>query len=505
MELNVIKNAKRNMLFGIMNRVVTVLCPFIKRTVIQYVLGEQYLGLTSLFTSVLSVLSLTELGFGMAVTYSMYKPVAEGDTETVNALLNFYRKVYAVIGSIILVLGLALIPILPELIEGKYPKDVSLTALYLVYLANAVISYFMFAYKSALLVVYQRDDINSRTNIILTLLFVVSQVFILIKFRSYLLFSLTLPIFTLLNNVRIAVIVDRMFPQYHCSGHIPAGVLGEMKKQVAGSFVTKVCQVSRNSFVSVCISAFLGLAMTAMYNNYYYILLAVSGFTDVFSAALMGGVGNHVATRSREDNFKELRELDFAYMWINGWCMICILCMSQPFMRLWMGENMLLSDSVVFLVCIYFYLLKIGDMRFIYFSSKGLWWQRRWNSLAEALANICLNVLLAKYFGIHGIILATILSLFFIGTLWGAEIVFRHYFGIRYLWKYFRYHVGYAAVTAALAMLTYLVCEWLPKCGGITELFLRGGVCLVLPNFFYVLFYHRLPYYKRMKRAILGE
>ena len=175
MELNVIKNAKRNMLFGIMNRVVTVLCPFIKRTVIQYVLGEQYLGLTSLFTSVLSVLSLTELGFGMAVTYSMYKPVAEGDTETVNALLNFYRKVYAVIGSIILVLGLALIPILPELIEGKYPKDVSLTALYLVYLANAVISYFMFAYKSALLVVYQRDDINSRTNIILTLLFVVSQ------------------------------------------------------------------------------------------------------------------------------------------------------------------------------------------------------------------------------------------------------------------------------------------------------------------------------------------
>lgn len=505
MELNVIKNAKRNMLFGIINRVIAVLCPFIKRTAIQYVLGEQYLGLTSLFASVLSVLSLTELGFGTAVICSMYKPVAEEDEDTVNALLNFYRKVYAIMGSIILFAGMVLIPFLPKLIEGEYPKDISLTALYLVYLVNAVISYFMYAYKSSLLIVYQRDDINSRTNMILTLLLIISQIFILLRFRNYLLFSLTLPIFTLLNNVRIAVIVDKMFPQYHCSGYIPAGIIGEMKKQVAGSFVTKLSQVSRNSFDSVCISAFLGLAVTAMYNNYYYILLAVIGLTSVFSTALMGGVGNHVATRSREDNFKELRELDFTYMWVNGWCMICILCMLQPFMRLWMGENMLLPDSVVILLSIYFYLLKMGDMLHTYFTVKGLFWELRFNSIAEALANISLNILFAKYFGIHGIILATILSLFFIGTLWGAEIVFKHYFGMKYLWEYFRYHAGYAVTTAGLAVLTYTVCGWFPACGKVAELFLRGGVCLILPNLFYILLYHRLPYYKRMKRAILGE
>lgn len=505
MKLNVIKNAKRNMLFGIINRVIAVLCPFIKRTAIQYVLGEQYLGLTSLFASVLSVLSLTELGFGTAVICSMYKPVAEEDEDTVNALLNFYRKVYAIMGSIILFAGLALIPHLPKLIKGEYPKDISLTALYLVYLVNAVISYFMYAYKSSLLVVYQRDDINSRTNIILTMLLIVSQVFILMKFHNYLLFSLTLPTFTILNNIRIALIVGRMFPEYHCSGRIPKEIKDGMRKQIVGSFVTKLSQTSRNSFDNICISAFLGLTMIAIYNNYYYILLAVIGLTSVFSTALMGGVGNHVATRSREENFKEMQNLDFAYMWINGWCMICILCLTQPFMRLWMGKNMMLPDAAVILLCIYFYLLKAGDIRHTYFTVKGLFWEFRFNSIAEALANISLNILLAKYFGIHGIILATILSLFFIGTLWGAKIVFKHYFGIRFLWEYFRYHVGYAAVTAVLATLTYLVCGWLPKCDGITELFLRGGVCLVLPNFFYVLFYHRLPYYKRIKKAIWGE
>lgn len=505
MELNVIQNAKRNMFFGMINRLVAILCPFITRTIIQYILGEQYLGLSSLFSSILSVLSLTELGFGSAIIYSMYKPVAEGNTELVNALLNFYRKAYAAVGGVILAAGLLLIPFLPKLITGEYPSDISLTALYLVYLANTVISYFMYAYMSSLIVVYQRDDINSRTNVVVTLLLTVSQIFMLMKFCSYLLFSLMMPVFTIVNNIRIALVVKKMFPQYHCRGSIPKEMLADMKKQIAGTFVSRVCQVARNSFDSICTSAFLGLAMTAMYNNYYYIMACVIGIVAIFSASLTGGVGNHVVTKSRADNFRELKELDFVYMWLSGWCMICILCLSQPFMRLWMGVDMMLPDSVVVLLCIYFYLLKIGDMRSIYSTVNGLWWQHRWRSICEALANIVLNILLAKYWGIHGIILATILTIFFIQTLWGVQIVFRHYFGMQYIWDYYKYHAAYAVVTAVLGVVTSIACRFIPECGMIINLLLRAVVCLFLPNLFYILVYHRLPGFQRMKRIIFKK
>lgn len=505
MELNVIQNAKRNMFFGVANRLVSLLCPFITRTIIQHVLGEQYLGLSSLFSSILSVLSLTELGFGSAIIYSMYKPVAEGNTAIVNALLNFYRKAYAAVGGAIFFIGLILMPFLPKLITGECPSDISLTALYLVYLANTVISYFMYAYMSSLIVVYQRDDINSRTNLAVTILLALSQIFILVKFQSYLLFSLMMPIFTIANNIRIALAVKRLFPQYHCSGRIPKEMLAGMKSQIAGTFVYRVCQVARNSFDSICTSAFLGLAMTAMYNNYYYIMMSVTGIVGVFSSSLTGGVGNHVATRSRKDNFRELKEMDFVYMWIGGWCAICILCLSQPFMKLWMGEDMMLPDSVVVLLCIYFYLLKIGDMRYIYTSVNGLWWQHKWRSFLEAATNIILNILFAKYLGIHGIILATILTIFFISTLWGVQIVFKNYFGAEYIWRYYKYHAAYAVVTIVLGMMTSIFCGLLPQRGKIMNLLLRAVVCLILPNIFYILLYHRLSCFKRMKSVILRK
>jgi len=129
MQINVVKNAKRNILFGSINRIVVLLIPFIKRVIVLNVLGSQYLGLGSLFQSILSVLSLSELGFSAAMVYNMYKPAAEGNAAKMNALMNFYRRVYRVIGGVIFGSGLLLIPLLPRLIKGTYPEDINLTTL----------------------------------------------------------------------------------------------------------------------------------------------------------------------------------------------------------------------------------------------------------------------------------------------------------------------------------------------------------------------------------------
>lgn len=505
MHLDIIRNAKRNIIFGIVSRIVAVCCPFITKTVIQYTLGEEYLGLNSLFSAILSVLSLAELGFGSAIIYSMYKPVADGDVMTVNALLNFYRKVYSIIGFVILTIGLLLLLFLKELITGSYPEDISLIALYLVYLGNAVISYFMYAYMSALIVVYQRDDINSRINMSVTLLLTVSQIFILLKLHNYLLFSLMMPVFTIFNNIRIAVFVKRAFPQYYCEGNIPEHILFELKKQIVGTLVQKLCGIARNSFDSICTSAFIGLAMTAKYNNYYSIIAAITSFMGIFSSALTGGIGNHSVTRNRVENFQELKEIDFLYMWASGWCTICLLCLSQPFMQLWMGKRMMLSDMALVLFCIYFYVLKIGDMRSIYSNVKGLWWQHRWRSVVEAVLNIALNIVMAKYWGIYGIIFATILTLLFVNTLWGGRIIFKYYFGMELIKDYFRYQAQYALVTTVLCIFTWIICNLFSVNSLILTLILRAIVCIIFPNIIFILLYKRLPYFKRIKGIILKK
>lgn len=149
MEIERTKNSARNIRWGIIQKLAQSLGPFVVRTVLIYVMGAEYAGLNSLFTSILSVLSLTELGFSQAIVYSMYKPVAEGDKEKICALLNIYKRAYHVIGYVILGIGCAIIPLIPFLISGDVPAGINLYILYIIYLLNTVISYFLFAYKTA--------------------------------------------------------------------------------------------------------------------------------------------------------------------------------------------------------------------------------------------------------------------------------------------------------------------------------------------------------------------
>lgn len=502
MQLNFVNNAKRNIVFGVINKLVIIICPFIVRTVIQQTLGESYLGLSSLFSSILSVLSLTELGFGTAIVFNMYKPVAENDTEKVCALLNYYKKIYCRVGILILVIGVLLLPVLPYLVNGEISNDINLRGLYLIYLANAAISYFMYAYMSSLIVVYQREDINSKTNLVLTLFLSLGQIIILYTTKNYYLFTLLMPVFTVLNNLRIAFIVRRMFPQYQCRGDLDKDTIQDIRVRVSGAFVSRVCHISRNSFDSICTSIYLGLALTAMYNNYYHVMNAISSLMLIVSSSLRGGIGNHVVNKSIDENYNELRKLDFVYMWISGWCTVCLMCLFQPFMKLWMGEKLLLDSRCVILFCIYFYLLKTGDMRSLYSGANGLWWFHRFRSIAEALGNLFLNIVLGYFGGIYGIILATIITMVICNFLWASNITFRHYFGMDKYKEYLWYHLKYWGYTMGVMIITFGCCKIVDVKNSWVELVAKGIFCVVIPNVLYVIRYRNNGIYKEANKMI---
>lgn len=506
MKLHVLRNAKRNIISGFFNKSILLLMPFVERTIMRYVLGSLYLGLNSLFTSILSVLSLAEMGFSSAIIFNMYKPIAENDTATVNALLNLYKKVYRIIGCVVLGIGMLLMPFLPYLISGEYPSEVNIYVVYIVFLLNSSLSYFLYSYMNSLLSAHQREDIHNSINTGITIGMYLSKIVVIIVFCDYYFAILMMPIFTIIQNLIIAKTTKKVFPQYKCEGILSEEKVKPIKKLVIGTFISRACSVTRNSLDSICTSAFLGLTLTAVYNNYYMISHSVTMVLGIISTSLMGGIGNHVATKTADENFEELRKINFVYMIISGWALIFLICLFQPFMKIWMGEEMLLPDISVFLIGLYFYTLKLGDMLTMYSSTNGLWWHHRYRSLAETLANLVLNVVLGKLFGVNGIILATVISLFVFNFVWGAQITFRMYFKEnRYVKIYYFEHLKYAIINVSVLCVSYLICRTIMVSRNVFNLLIYAVICFVIPAILYYSILRNNACFKYIKELILKK
>lgn len=354
-----------------------------------------------------------------------------------------------------------------------------------------------------MVVVHQREDIRSTINSGVKIGLTLCQIGVLLATHNYYYYAVLMPAFTIVNNLWLAWRVKKLFPQYKAEGHVTAEDRGSIRKLVAGTFVQQACNVTRNSLDSVCISAFLGLTLTAIYNNYFLIIWGVTAFVSIIATSFMGGVGNHVVTKSVEENYDEMKKLDFVYLWISGWCTICLLCLYQPFMNLWMGKEMMLPFSVVVLYCVYFYLLKMGDIRSTYSSANGLWWEQRYRAVGETVLNLVLNITLGKRFGVHGIIMATIISLFLCNYLWSVSITFNLYFGKERQKQYYLYQFRQTVAVVVTGTLTYLLCTLLPFSHPLEQLAARGLLCVVVPNLCYLAAFRKTEEFQYTKRLLL--
>ena len=488
-------NAKRNIMSGFLNKIVHLIFPFIIRSVTIQVLGAEYLGLGSLFTSILQVLNLAELGFSSAVTYNMYEPIARHDVKMVCALLNLYKKIYRIIGLVVLVLGLGVMPFLKNLIDGGIPDSANIYILYALFLFNTVSTYFLFAYKGALLNAFQRNDIVSNVHTVISLIQFLVQILVLMTTRNYYWFIAIQCVASVLNNLLTAYIARSKYPQYVCAGEVSKEQRKDIRKRVYGLMVYKVCSATRNSFDSIFISSMVGLTAVAIYSNYYTVMVAIIGVMSIFTASITSSVGNSIVMESEEKNYRDMHKFNFMYMWFSGWLTTGLLCLYQPLMQIWMGEENMFSFDIVILFCIYFYALKMGDIRALYSDAKGLWYENRFRTIAESITNVVLNAVLGYFFGVPGIIIATLISLVIFGFCYSAQILFKHYFVHEKVSKFFLQHVTYALVTAVVATITYLACS-LILVEGIWGLVLKAMVCISLPNLMYLLVYKNTKIYK---------
>ena len=232
MKIERTKNAKRNMIFGTSLRLYQILIPFLMRSFIVYCLGVQYLGLNSLFTSVLQVLNLAELGVGSAMVYSMYEPITKDDTITICALMNLYKWYYRIIGAVVLIAGVALTPFIPKLIKGEIPADINIYILYLLNLFATVLTYWLLAYRNSVLQAYQRVDVVSKVNIITDTAKYILQIGALFAFKNYYLYVIAILVSQMAMNIITALESKKMYPQINPVGKLPKEATREINKRI---------------------------------------------------------------------------------------------------------------------------------------------------------------------------------------------------------------------------------------------------------------------------------
>lgn len=508
MKIERTKNAGRNMVFGIILKIYQIVLPFIMRTALIYFMGVQYLGLSSLFASVLQVLNLAELGVGSAMVYSMYKPIVEDDKKTICALMRLYRTYYRWIGIVIGVVGLALLPMIPNLVKGDIPSELNIYILYLLNLGTTVFSYWLFAYKNSLLNAFQRVDVISNVTMITSTILYILQFCVLCFVKDYYAYLIVALVVQILKNILTAIVVTRMYPDYKPVGKLSKSEIKIINGRIRDLFTAKVCTVIVGSADTIVVSAFLGLTVLAIYQNYYYIITSIIGFITVIYDACFAGIGNSLVAESKEKNFNDFNKMTFIIMWIVGFCCTSLLCLYQPFMKVWVGEDLMFSMNVVVCLCIYFFVREIDHLLSIYKDAAGLWHNDRFRPLVTALANLGMNVLMVQYIGIFGIILSTVLSYIIIGLPWLIRNIFTNMFEPKLLKPYLRKMMLYSIVILISCALTYYVCE-LINLSDWGTLILRLFICTIMPNLIFCVAYHNQKFLREsaelLERMLKGK
>ena len=492
------RNAVRNAIFGGLLKGYQILIPFIMRTLLIRYLGMEYLGLNSLFTSILQILNLAELGVGSAMSYSMYAPIAEGRTEEICALLWLYRRYYRFIGLAILLAGTVLLPFLPALVRtGSIPPDVNLYVLYLLHLGACVLSYWLFAYKNSLLAAHQRNDLVSKTDLTVRTLQYLIQAGLLVWLRNYYWYLLAALGAQILTNLCTAWVAKRQYPDYLPGGKVEEQTRRKIRGKIKDLFTSRVGAVIVSSADTLVISAFLGLTVLAVYQNYYYIVTSVIGMVGVLFTSCLAGIGNSLLTESREKNYGDFRKFTLLIAWIAGLCTCCLLCLLQPFMKLWIGEEGILPGKIVICLCVYYFIYEFNQLFNAYKDAAGIWHRDRFRTLATAGVNLALNLLLVGSMGLYGVILSTVAATVIVGMPWLLHNLFTTLFDGEDWLAYLGTVLFYGGVTLLNCILTYRICSRIPA-EGIRGLAERAAVCLLTSNVLFLLCYGRRKEFRQL-------
>lgn len=501
-----------NMAVNLAGQAMNLLLAYGSRAVLAYFLSAEYLGLNGLFSNILSILSLTELGIHSAMTYSMYRPAAEGDERKLAELINLYRRLYRIVAAAVTVFGLILLPFLGYLVkDGSQIGMERLQFYYLLFLAQSVSSYF-FTYKTSLLFVHQRQYITSLYTQAFTLIRYLLQILLLYLTRNYTLYVAVQIACTILPNYCGSRHAQRQYPWLRKPGRElpPKQERRTIYRNMLAMGFHRLGGILVNNTDSLLMSAFLGLSSVGIYSNYQLVSTHLTRFLNQMITSMAASVGNLNAAEDKERIYRVYRDMTFLGYLGSGYCVVAMAVLFSPFIRLAFGEEFLLPEPVVWLFLAVFYLKSFRQTSLCFRDAMGIFWYDRYKPLAEAAINLAISLWLVPRYGITGILTGTMVS-FLLTSFWvDPLVVFR--FGMVEEWKkklksyYFRYAL-YAAVLMAAWCAARLLCGPVPE-NSFFWFAVKGCWVTIVYGVFMSLVFWRLPEFRDLREIggrLLGK
>lgn len=497
-------NSLRNAGAAIGGQLLNNLLRFACRTVFLYTLGQEYLGISGLYSNVITILSVSELGFSTAVTYSLYEPLSTGDQGVIRAIMGFYRNAYRIIAMIVLGLGLLLMPALPHLMTGVTDK-VNIYHYYLLYLAETVVSYLFFSYKSVLLIADQKKYKVDVISYICQVATNVVQMVILVVWRSFLWYTVMFIINGVVTNIVTALVVNRRYP--YLRGKAPK-LDPEKRKailnRVYATGLNKLSVTVGTSGGSLIISSFVSVLAAGIYSNYSMIVQIFQKLLSGIFAAMTSSLGNLYATESRERNVFMFRSLNLMNNLLVTVCSVCFLVLFQPFIALWAGEEYLFSYGIVIAIVLNFATNYLQNVVQIYREACGIFVRGKYRPVFTAALNLGLSILLVQKMGIAGVFCGAILSRMVTAWWFDAWLLHRVAFGVSPA-RYFAECGLTLGLTAGCTLIVKLLFRSVAEPGWIV-LIAMGLVSAALVCAAYLAIYGRSPefaYWKDKARELL--
>ena len=491
-----VENSIRNTIYALGTQIISMLMSFIVRTVFIYTLGKNYLGFNGLFSNIFSILSLTELGMGTAIIYSMYKPVAQEDHRKIAALLNLYRTFYRIVGIIVAILGLSLLPFLDYLVSGI--QDIpELEIIYLLYLSSSVISYF-FAYKKSMLTVYQQDYISSRINLLINFIQGIIQIAILILWHNYILYLLVLTISTFFNNWLNSLYADYKY-QYlkeYRSERVDEETKQKIYTDVKAIFVSRISSAIVTSTDNLLISAFVSTIILGLYSNYIMLINVVNTIINRILDSLVGSVGNLIAVESIERVYLIFKRVLFINYWLVAFSSMSFFILANPFITLWIGKSYLLSSGIIFMIALNLFMRLIRNTFIMFNNAFGHFVELKKKNIIEPIINIVASLLFILVFkmGIIGVLLGTFVSNITTNFWFEPYLIFKKCQVS--LKEYFKIAANYLLTSIVAGGLTYILCD-ICLTGNSWVLFLiRIVICCIAINLIIILIYRKTDEYQ---------
>lgn len=492
------ENAGRNVISAFVNKMCILLLTFISRKIFIQYIGVEYLGINALFSNVLTLLSMADLGVGTAMNVSLYEPIAKNDTERLAALLGCFRKIYCAIAAVVTVIGIALVPVLKYIIN----VDVDLPYLnvyYVIFVLKNAFSY-LFVYKSAIICADQKTYVVNRIEVWVNILKIVLQISAVAVFQKYIHYLLIEAVSVVINNIILSVIADKRYPFIRRDVKLNRNEKKKIYNDIYSVFLYKVSGSMLNGTDNILMSILVGTIYVGMYSNYYTITNNVEMFIGLLFTSLTASIGNLVVTAGTEKRYQVFKTMQMVSFWLCGFVVVCLLYLTQDFIQIWLGKDMLLDQLTLVAIVTNVFFSSCMRPVWTFREGTGMYREIRYVMLGASVLNLILSVILGRWMGISGIIFASSISRIATYFWYEPRILFRKFFKKKETEYYGDYMKNFVLVFTSIAVC-YIPIQFFSSVN-IFSWLAKGIICGMSVSIIYFLYYRKSEEFLLLKEKV---